>query len=118
MVMGKSGRFYRLSQRFYPLNKPSFMCDQQTIAVAGIAIRLMDISFQIEDGYLLTIIARPSNTGVIHIAPSEAQANQALHRFDGLAAGLAISLRIKDPSAVWINGTFATDGVSWIIESG
>lgn len=71
----------------------------------------------VQDGYPVTIIANPANTGNIYLGKSQNEVDDARYRFNGLAPGLAVSLKIKDLSAVWFDADNIGDGVSWIFET-
>ena len=97
-------------------NKQSFLTNQKDVVTAGTAVQLATYSVLIPDGFSLTIIAKPGNTGYIYLGSSKSEAENAAGRFDGLSAGLAVSLRISDTSIVWVNSDTDGDGISWIVE--
>ena len=99
----------------YPKNKSSFITGQLTLAAASTAQQLVEYSAPIEDGYQLTIVAWPTNTGYIYIGKEKGSAEGA-SSFNGLAAGLAISLRVTNVNLVWVSATVAGEGVSFIVE--
>ncbi len=71
----------------------------------------------IQDGYPVTIIAAPANVGNIYLGKSQNEVDDARYQFNGLAPGLAVSLKIKDLSAGWFDADNIADGVSWIVET-
>lgn len=87
---------------------------QVTITTAGTAIRMPPIP--IPEGFAVTILAKPANTGTIYLGKTKEDAENASVRFDGLAAGLAISLRINKLNEIWVNTDTNGDGISWIME--
>ena len=99
----------------YPRNKSSFITGQLTLAAASTAQRLVEYSAPIEDGYQLTIVAWPTNTGYIYIGKEKGSAEGA-SSFNGLAAGLAVSLRVTNVNLVLVSATVAGEGVSFIVE--
>ena len=96
----------------YPPNADDFRHGQEDVVITGVAVRFSEPSAPIQDGYKLTVIAKPGNAAVIYVGRSKEEA-QGHTKFDGLDPGLAISLPIKDLNLVWISGT-AGDGASWI----
>ncbi|GAI87997.1 unnamed protein product, partial [marine sediment metagenome] len=76
----------------------------------------------IPDGFKLTVIARPENTGYIYLGKNKGECANNKRRFDGLGAGLAHSLRVQNVNAVWVDSsvqgtTAAPEGVSWSVEA-
>jgi len=70
----------------------------------------------IPDGYPVTVIAKPGNTGTIYLGKSLAECQNAKARFDGLSAGLAHSLKVKKLSEIWVDADVDGEGVSWSVE--
>ena len=99
----------------YPKNKPSFATGSKTVITAGTAVQLTEYSLPIEDGYELAVVAHPGNSGTIYIGASKGDA-EGSNKFDGLNAGIAVSMRIKDTNLIWVNAETSSDGVSWVIE--
>lgn len=95
-------------------NKATFATGQKDVTTAGTPEQLDD--FPVPDGFQATIIARTGNTGYIYVGRTKADCANNKRRFDGLSAGLAVSLRIKNLSKVWVNASVDGDGVSWIVE--
>ena len=95
-------------------NRDTWMHGQVNVPVAGTAVQMPRVS--IPEGYPVTIIAWPSNIGTIYLA-NNGEAVTGSTRFDGLAAGLAGSLRIKNLGEVWITSTVNNEGVSWAVEA-
>lgn len=96
-------------------NRSSFLTGQKDVTVAGTAEQLTATSIPILDGYLLTIVAKPGNNGIIYYGNSKANAEGG-DKFDGLDAGLADSLRVSNVNLVWVNSSVSGDGVSWRVE--
>jgi len=88
-----------------------------SIAVVTPHNPLQLLPLAIQDGYPATIIANPANVGNIYLGKSQNEVDDARYRFNGLAPGLAVSLKIKDLSAVWFDADNIGDGVSWIFET-
>lgn len=95
-------------------NKPTFATGQKDVTTAGEPEQLDD--WPIPDGFKLTVIAKTGNTGYIYLGKSESDCDNTRRRFDGLGAGLAVSLRIKNASAVWVDADNNGEGVSWMVE--
>lgn len=97
------------------INTNSFITGQKTVITAGTAVELTTSSISIPNEFALTIIAKPGNTGYIYIGRAKGDA-EGSQKFDGLSAGLAVSLRINNVNLVWINSSVDGDGVSWLVE--
>lgn len=95
-------------------NFPTFITGQKNIDAASTGYQLPGIP--VPTGASVTIIAHPANTGTIYISASKIEAETASVRFDGLSAGLAVSLRVSNLSSVWVSGDTANDGISYIVE--
>ena len=92
---------------------------QQTVTTAGTAVQLATDQ-SVPEGFAITILAKPANTGLIYIARSRAIAEDAsatTQRFDGLSSSLAVSLKVTNLNCIWINSSVNAEGVSWIVES-
>ena len=98
-----------------PLNKSSFLTGRRAITTAGIAEQLSTSSIPVPNGFQVTVIAWPDNTGYIYIGKTKGDAEGAMS-FRGLDAGLAHSLRITDVSLIWVTSTVDGDGASWYVE--
>lgn len=96
-------------------NKESFISGQKDVATAGIAAQLTTSSIPVPDGFELTVIAKPANTGYIYFGRTKGDAEGA-SKFDGLTGGLAVSLKVRNVNAVWVNSSVDSEGVSWIVE--
>lgn len=100
-------------------NKPTFATGQRDVTTVGEPEQLDDLP--IADGFKLTVIAKTGNTGYIYLGKTKGDCANNKRRFDGLEAGVAVSLRVKNASAVWVDSsvqgtTTAPEGVSWIVE--
>lgn len=95
-------------------NKPTFVTGQKDVATAGEPEQLDDLP--IADGFKLTVIARTGNTGYIYLGKNKGDCANNKRRFDGLEAGVAVSLRVRNASAVWVDASVDDEGVSWIVE--
>ena len=96
-------------------SRSDFMHGQATVVTAGTAVQLSSGPIMIPNGYPLVVIAWPTNAGVIYVANSKAGAEVGQY-FNGLDAGLALSLLIDDVSKVWVNASADSQKVSWIVE--
>lgn len=95
-------------------NKMSFAHGQKDVSDAGAAEQLADQ--EVPDGCQLTIIAKPGNAGTIYLGSSKALAELSTMRFDGLDAGVAVSLKVTNANKVWVDASSDGDGVSYIVE--
>jgi len=96
-------------------NLPTFQTGQKDVATAGTPEQLDD--FPIPAGFKLTVIARTGNTDVIYLGKNKGDCANNKRRFDGLETGIAVSLRVKNASAVWVDAEVSGEGVSWIVEA-
>ena len=96
-------------------NLTTFQTGQKDVATAGTPEQLDD--FPIPAGFKLTVIARTGNTDVIYLGKNKSDCANNKRRFDGLDAGIAVSLRVKNASAVWVDAAVSGEGVSWIVEA-
>ena len=101
----------------YLPSRTDFLHGQRAVTVAGTAEQLVTGPILVPKGYPITILAFPSNVGIIYIGKSKTEAESGQY-FNGLDAGLAISIRIDDLSKIWINSSSNGDSVSWLVESG
>lgn len=95
-------------------NKPSFATGQKDVSTAGEPEQLDDLS--IPTGFKLTVIARTGNNGYIYLGKSKGECANNKRRFDGLSAGLAVSQKVQNANAFWVDASVDGDGVSWIVE--
>ncbi|GAI57066.1 unnamed protein product, partial [marine sediment metagenome] len=100
-------------------NKPTFATGQKDVITAREPEQLDD--WPIADGFKLTVIAKPNNTDLIYLGKNKSDCANNKRRFDGLEAGVAVSLKVKNVNAVYVDseaqGTVtAPEGVSWIVE--
>jgi hypothetical protein len=98
-------------------NKASFTTGSLAVATITPHTPVQLYSQNIADGYPVTIVANPANAGNIYLGKSQSEVDDNRKRFNGLAPGLAVSLKIKNLSAVWFDADNIGDGVSWIFES-
>ena len=97
-------------------NRESFVTGQRDVTTAGVAEQLTTSSIPVPDGFGLTVVAKPDNTGYIYIGRSKGD-TEGTSKFDGLSAGLAVSLKIKNVNLVWVNSSVSGDGVSYAVET-
>lgn len=95
-------------------NLPTFQTGQKDVTVAGTPEQLDD--FRIPPGFKLTVIAKTGNTGYIYLGKDKGDCANNSRRFDGLEAGVAVSLRVQNTNAVWVDASVDGEGVSWIVE--
>ena len=95
-------------------NKNTWRHGQKTVSTAGTPVQLPDL--EIPDGYSVTVIAKTGNTGYIYLGSTEAECANSVLRFDGLSAGLAHSLKVKNLNRIWIDASVDGEGVSWSVE--
>lgn len=95
-------------------SKMTWRHGQDDVTTAGTPVQLRDLA--IPDGYPVTIVAKPGNAGTIYLGCSEAEIRDTIKRFDGLSAGLAHSLRIKNLKEIWVDASDSGDGISWSVE--
>ncbi len=96
-------------------HKNTIITGFQQVYVPGTAQNLYPVP--IPDGYPVTIVANPSNTGNIYIGKTQSEAQDPRVRMNGLAPGLAVSLKIKNLGVIWVDADVANEGVSWLVES-
>ena len=101
----------------YAIQKGAWSTGQLDVTAAGTAEQLSSTSIPVPLGCQLTIIAKPGNTGTIYLGNSKANCESSSTRFDGLAAGLAVSLKVNDVNLVWVDASVNGEGVSYCIES-
>ena len=94
-------------------NFDTFITGQVIIVAAGTAQQIP--GHAVPDGVEVTVLANPSNTGTIYVAPSKAICENASGRFDGLTAGLAVSLKATNTSAIWVGTSVSGEAASYII---
>ena len=95
-------------------NKPTFATGQEDVTTAGKPEQLDDLV--IPDGFKLTIIAKTGNNGYIYLGKNKGDCANNKQRFDGLGAGLAVSLRVQNANAVCFDADNDGEGISWIVE--
>jgi hypothetical protein len=95
-------------------NKKTWRHGQKNVTTAGTPEALGDL--EIPDGYPVTVIAKTGNTGYIYLGKTEGACANSNTRFDGLSAGLAHSLRVKNLNEIWIDASVDGEGVSWSVE--
>ena len=96
-------------------NRESFIHGGKNITTAGTAEQLSASSIPIPDGFQLTIIAKPVNTGTIYIGRTKGE-TEGSQRFNGLNPGSAISLIVTNVNSVWFDASASGEGVSWLVE--
>lgn len=96
-------------------HKATITTGWQDVATPGLGVQLPALAIQ--DGYPVTVVADPNNTGFIYLGKSQADLLDQRRRFAGLAPGLAVSEKIKNLSALWVDADVANDAASWIVET-
>jgi hypothetical protein len=95
-------------------NKNTWRHGQKIVTTAGTPVQLPDL--EIPDGYAVTVIAKTGNSGYIYLGKSQADCANSVLRFDGLSAGLAHSLKVKNLKEIWVDANVDGEGVSWSVE--
>lgn len=95
-------------------NKKTWRHGQKKVTTAGTPEVLGEL--EIPNGYPVTIIAKTGNTGYIYLGKNEGACANSNTRFDGLSAGLAHSLKVKNLSEIWLDASVSGEGVSWSVE--
>lgn len=95
-------------------NKKTWRHGQKKVTTAGTPEVLGEL--EIPDGYPVTVIAKTGNTGYIYLGKTEGACANSNTRFDGLSAGLAHSLKVKNLSEIWLDASVSAEGVSWSVE--
>jgi hypothetical protein len=97
-------------------NRSSFITGQKIVVTADGAHAVQLTAQAIPNGYFLTIKAKTSNTNVIYVGNSQANAQAHTTAFI-LAAGESIRLQITDASLVWIDAAVANEGIVYGAEA-
>ena len=92
----------------------TFITGQVIIVAAGTAQQLP--GHAVPDDVEVAVLAQPSNTGLIYVAPSKAICENASGRFNGLTAGLALALKVTNASSIWVNASVSGEAISYIVE--
>jgi hypothetical protein len=98
-----------------PGNSTTFKTGQKAVTTAGTPVCLSSTSVPVKTGTKLTVIAFPSNTGVIYFANTQALCVAGTY-FKALAAGLAHSFNVQDAQDIWIDSSVNGEGVSYYCE--
>ena len=96
-------------------NTAVFKTGQQTVDTAGLPVCLSAVSVPVKAGTKLTVIAKPTNTGYIYFANTQAECVAGSY-FESLMPGLAHSFAVQDTQNVWIDSLISGEGVSWYCE--
>lgn len=94
-------------------NKSTFRTGQKDVPTHGVPEQLDEL--EVPNGCQATVIARTGNTGYMYVGRTKAECANNKQRFDGLAKGIAISLPVKNLSAIWIDVDNDDEGASWIV---
>jgi hypothetical protein len=89
---------------------------QKDVTTAGTAVQLSS-NTPVAEGFMVTILAKPTNAGRILLGKTQALAQDTSNRFDGLTAGMSVSLAVTNLNSIWIDATINGEGVSWIVEA-
>ncbi len=98
-------------------NLPTFTSGSLSIATVTPHTPVQLLSQPVKDGYPVTIVANPANAGNIYLGKSQSEVDDLRKRFNGLAPGLAVQMKIQNTSAVWFDADNIGDGISWYFES-
>ena len=96
-------------------NTAVFKVGQKNVAAAGTPECLSAGSVLVKPGTKLTVIAKPTNTGYIYFANTQALCAAGV-RFESLMPGLAHSFFVQDVQNIWIDASVSGEGVSWYCE--
>ena len=96
-------------------HKKYFISGSYSVSIPGTPVPLPTQA--IPDGYPVTIVAFPTNTGNIRWANDQNKVLIPQWQFNGLAPGLGVSLKIQNLSCIWMDADNPGEGVSWIFES-
>lgn len=94
-------------------NRAAITTGQKNVTTAGKPEQLDDV--MVPNGCKLTIIAKTGNSGYIYLG-TKATAGLSNKRFDGLSAGLAVSLKVKNANVIWIDSSVSGEGVAYMVE--
>lgn len=89
----------------------SFETSSLAITAAGTAEQCT--AHRVPQGYAVTFIAHPSNTGYIYIGETKAKAEA--HHVE-LAAGGSVSLQVDNVSDVWADCSVNGETIGWLME--
>jgi len=92
-------------------SKSKFSVNEATVAAAGTAVQLPDIS--VGEACELIVKAKRTNSGIIKVGESEVQAQAG--KFT-LEPGEAVKLRISNAGKVYIDAEISGDKVEIIVE--
>lgn len=98
-------------------NATDFVHGSKTLVSADEAVQLTTSSIPVPDGFVVTVMAFSTNSGVVYVGrtKSDTEGSQA---FGGLDANVAISLKIANVNMIWVQPSSANDSVSWITCAG
>lgn len=95
-------------------NTPYIKAYTVTISSAGTPVQGTD--YQVPAGAEVVIKAGRSNTGVVTVAESSANAvNSSSNNFD-LTAGQAVSVQVQNTNQLWFDSTVSADTVKVLFE--
>lgn len=83
----------------------------KNVTTAGTAVALVSASTLCR---MVTIQARPENTGVIVVGASTVVAAQATRRGYALTPGASVSIRVTDLANLYLDATVSGEGVSFV----
>lgn len=95
-------------------NSATFATGQKNVTAAGTGEQLG--SQAIPNGFSVVIKAKTTNTGLIQVGNSKANAESASVSYR-LSAGSFVTLFITNTNLVWIDATVSGEGVDWIVET-
>lgn len=95
-------------------NTDTFYSTQKTVTTSGTPVNLT--AMNVADGVTLLIKAKSTNTGVITVGNSSANALNTSGVCFRLLAGEALGLQVNDASSIWIDSTVSGDIAEVILE--
>jgi len=95
-------------------NRTSISAGQKTVAAAGTAEKLS--AQAIPDGFELVIKALNSNTAVVHVATSKADAETDADAYQ-LQPSEFVVLKVDNQDKIWVDANVNGEGVTFVVES-
>ena len=96
------------------LNPARIKTQQVTVTTAGTPVQ--PSSYPIPEGIEFVVKAKSTNTGLVSIGGSSADALQTGSACFKLVASQGVSMQITDPANIWIDAAVSGEGVDIISE--
>lgn len=94
-------------------NKGAFSSGEKTVAVIGTAEQLS--AQAVPDGFAVVIKAKSTNTDVVHVANSKADAETDANAYR-MTANEILTLFVSNLNEIWVDADVATEGISFAVE--